>query len=475
MKKIALLLTIAIIVSIFAGAFPISASASAGALIGDVDKDGGLTVSDSLLTLRAAAGLYEYDEEEKDVLDVWADGEVGADDALGIMRSSLGIIGSFGRTGVALSFAPNTLAQSAGVTQTMLDRAIVSAAGSSRIAKVMQKAARGEKINFVTLGGSITYGSGASSTTRTSYAALTAEWLRNAFPQARINFHNSGIGATGSMLGVHRLERDVFRHDADLLIVEFAVNDNPDGTQETYENLIRRVVTQSPDTAVIMLFMTTEWYNDKQYEEVPVGSYYGIPMISYRDAIKPECDAGRYTFKPQLSDDGTHPNDFGYSICAGLITSYLEGVKNVYADHSTILPDVPSEPLTSERYMNAKMYWCGEGLEPTSLGSWTVDNYTSYDFVGSWVVSSGTRPMIFDFEASNISILYERRVDLSRTGKIKITVDSGGPQYLDSYFENGWGNYKALFTVMESDVSAPHKLRIARSGGEFRLMAILLS
>ena len=473
MKRIAVLLAVVMLLSAVSGAFMFSASA-AGALIGDVDKDGTLTVSDVLLTLRATAGLYNYDEGELPVLDVWNDGDVGIDDALGIMRSSMGMIGSFGKTGVKLSFTPNAAAQAATVTQAMLDRAIVSTDGTSRFAKVMQKAARGEKISVVTLGGSITHGSGASTESK-RYANIVAQWWRDAFPQTTVKFHNSGIGATGSMLGVHRLDRDVYAHDPDVLVVEFAVNDTNSGTQESYENLIRRVVTQSPDTAIIMLFMTTEWFDDKQAEEVPVGRAYGIPMISYRDAIKPEVQSGKYTFKPQLSTDGTHPNDFGYAIVGNLITSYLDGVKAVYADYNTIIPEIPAQPMTSEKYMNAKMYWCNEGIEPTSLGSWTKDNYAFYDFVGSWSCTKGRTPLIFEVEAQNVKILYERSILTDKSGVIQMRVDSTLVGTVNSYFENGWGDYQTIADVYDGSEVKTHKLRFTLMSGAFRIAAILLS
>ena len=474
MKFTAFLLAVVMIAAIFTGTLPFSAAAVSGSLIGDIDGDGALTVSDSLLALRAMNGLYAYNEGDLPVFDVWNDGAIGVDDALGIMRSSMGMIGSFGRTGVQLSFTPNAAATAATVTQAMLNRAIVSTDGTSRVAKVMQKAARGEKISVVTLGGSITHGSGAS-TENKRYANIVANWWRSAFPTTTVNFHNSGIGATGSMLGVHRLDRDVYAYKPDLLVVEFAVNDTSDGNQESYENLIRRVVTQSPDTAIIMLFMTTEWFHDKQAEEVPVGRAYGIPMISYRDAIKPECEAGRYTFKTQLSDDGTHPNDFGYAIVGNLITSYLDGVKAVYTDYSTIIPEVPAKPMTSEKYMNAKMYWCNEGLEPTSLGSWTKDTYAFYDFRGSWSSSSGRTPMVFEVDAQNVKILYEKSISTDKSGVIQMRVDSTLVGEVNSYFENGWGDYQTIADVYDGTEVKHHKLRFTRISGSFRIAAILLS
>ena len=125
MKFTAFLLAVVMIAAIFTGTLPFSAAAVSGSLIGDIDGDGALTLSDSLLALRAMNGLYAYNEGDLPVFDVGNDGAIGVDDALGIMRSSMGMIGSFGRTGVQLSFTPNAAATAATVTQAMLNRALV--------------------------------------------------------------------------------------------------------------------------------------------------------------------------------------------------------------------------------------------------------------------------------------------------------------------------------------------------------------
>ena len=198
-------------------------------------------------------------------------------------------------------------------------------------------------------------------------------------------------------------------------------------------------------------------------------------MISYRDAIKPEVQSGRYTFVNQLSDDGVHPNDFGYAIVGNLITSYLDGVKNVYADYSTIIPEVPAQPMTSEKYMNAKMYWCSEGLEPTSLGSWTQDTYGFYDFRGSWYCSKGRTPLVFEVDAQNVKILYEKSISTSKSGVIQMRVDSTLVGTVNSYFENGWGDYQTIADVYDGSEVKHHKLRFTLVSGVFRIAAILLS
>lgn len=64
-------------------------------LLGDADLDDDVDVDDVNLTLRAALGLVEFDEEQIGAADVNGDGEIGLEDAILILRYVLGIIESF--------------------------------------------------------------------------------------------------------------------------------------------------------------------------------------------------------------------------------------------------------------------------------------------------------------------------------------------------------------------------------------------
>lgn len=59
---------------------------------GDVNGDGTVDVSDALLALRAAMGLYELTDEQMEFADMNGDGECGADDALVILRWAMGLM-----------------------------------------------------------------------------------------------------------------------------------------------------------------------------------------------------------------------------------------------------------------------------------------------------------------------------------------------------------------------------------------------
>lgn len=51
------------------------------------------------------------------------------------------------------------------------------------------------------------------------------DWLKQQYSNVQFTSINSGIGGTGSDLGVFRTERDVLQYHPDLVFVEFAVND----------------------------------------------------------------------------------------------------------------------------------------------------------------------------------------------------------------------------------------------------------
>lgn len=64
-------------------------------IIGDIDGDGESTVADSLLTLRASVKLEELDSEHMINADVNFDGSVDSQDALYILRKSVGLISEY--------------------------------------------------------------------------------------------------------------------------------------------------------------------------------------------------------------------------------------------------------------------------------------------------------------------------------------------------------------------------------------------
>ena len=112
------------------------------------------------------------------------------------------------------------------LTPAMIARSRYNEGNKVRLAKVIKKLQANEEVTVAYIGGSITEGYSAGDDL--CYAKLTTNWLQEKFPNAKINYVNAGIGATGSYLGVYRVEKDVLAYNPDLVFVEFYVNDNGD-------------------------------------------------------------------------------------------------------------------------------------------------------------------------------------------------------------------------------------------------------
>lgn len=474
MKYTAAMLIIALLISLISGALTVQTLAAGEALIGDIDKDGGITVSDSLLTMRAAAGLNEYSAGDVPVYDVTGDSAVGADDAVGIMRCALDMTGGFGYDGVEVTYAPNTVAKKHGVTQAIFDNTVVSGGSTARLARVMERAAKGETINVVTLGGSITYGLYAS-TSQKCWAYLTYKWWNENFPKAKVNYHNVGISGTSSILGVHRMGDDVIAKNPDLVIVEFSVNDTMED-YPYYEGIVRNVLTKCPDAAVIMFFTVCESGWTMQNTEIPIGNHYGVPMISGANAVNGLLAAHAMTWS-EFGTDDAHPTDKGHEIYASLIRSYLDSVKKKYTKLSKVVPAVP-EALYGERYKNAKLYM-GGSLEADSLGVWTVNkNYQTSHFnhlKGAWLVTKRGKGMSFTVTCKEINLLYMMWKTDTNAGKIEIKVDGELVATVDGNFNDGWGDHLYYETVYKADEEAEHVVTFTGTGGNFTLAGIMLS
>ena len=87
------------------------------------------------------------------------------------------------------------------------------------------------EMNVVFIGGSITYGTGATANEK-CYASLVGNYLKKANPDKKVNIFNAGLPGTGSDLGLFRLKRDVLSHKPDMVFVEFAINDKDRGRND---------------------------------------------------------------------------------------------------------------------------------------------------------------------------------------------------------------------------------------------------
>lgn len=139
-----------------------------------------------------------------------------------------------------------------------------------------------------------------------------------------VHFIKAGVGGTPSELGIIRFERDVLRDyivEPDIVIIEFAVNDEGDETKGVfYESLIRKVLKMHCKPAVILLFSVFADDSNLQERMIPVGEYYNLPMVSIKNAVTEQFykkdGKGRVLTKNQFFYDIYHPSNAGHKIMA---------------------------------------------------------------------------------------------------------------------------------------------------------------
>lgn len=359
-------------------------------------------------------------------------------------------------------------------TEDMIRRAVVNPGNTARLADAMKRAQAGEKITIGTIGGSITQGT-AASTTDERYANRALQWWAKAFPKAQLDFVNAGIGATDSYIGVHRVDADLLSKKPDVVIVEFSVNDTDAALNlQTYDSLVRKILQAENHPAVILLFTTQEDGTSLQDTHMQIGSSYNLPMISYKNAVLPEIEAGKFTWK-DISPDNIHPNSVGHGIIGELLWCYFNSVyaKLDQIDTSDLTFTAP--PVTRDLYAK------GQLLDSKTLTPKTMQGFeqakVSNQFPNDWTTKEGGE-LTFEVTGSNIGVLYYKTVD-GKSGQYCVYVDDRLIQVLDGDFTGGWGNYAQAQQVYTSDTPSTHTVTIKQLEGtdltQFTVLGLLVS
>lgn len=351
-------------------------------------------------------------------------------------------------------------------------RALVSGGEDVRLRRLLDKAQRGEPVTVGVIGGSITQGASATKE-EWRYGNRVAAWWRERFSKADARLVNAGIGATGSDYGALRAQRDLLSHQPDLVIVEYAVNDaNTRAAAETLEGLLRQILQQPNQPAVVLLFMMDQQGHNAQEWFAKVGAHYHLPMVSYRDALWPEIEAGRLRWS-DISPDAVHPNDRGHAYAARFVTSLLESCLTNLPSAGALggLPSTP-DPLFTGLYEHTSLSEA-DALKPVSNRGWSYDPKDR-----CW--KSDQPGSVIEFEGVGTALLTMHYVVRGPMGRARVTVDEGTPRVLEGWFDQTWGGYRQTQGIAHDLKAGRHRVRFElleekhaqSSGHEFRLLGL---
>ena len=331
-------------------------------------------------------------------------------------------------------------------------RSLVSPGDTARLQRVLAKARRGESVTVAVIGGSITQGASATRPER-RYGNLVAAWWRQQFPKAKIKFVNAGIGATGSNYGALRVRRDLLDQQPDFIVVEYAVNDpNTRESAESLEGLLRQILAAPGQPAVLLLFTMHHDGGNAQEWQSKLGRHYRLPMISFRDALWPEIQAGRLKWQ-DVEADIVHPNDRGHAYAARFITAFLSNILQLLPAESrpaTVAEPLPA-PLIGDLFEHVALYE-GDALKPVSNQGWTYspqDHLWKTDKPGS----------VIEFEVEGTVVLAMHWVIRGPMGRARVAVDGGPSKELEGWFDQTWGGYHQSNEIARGLAPGKHRVR----------------
>lgn len=338
------------------------------------------------------------------------------------------------------------------VSEKIIENSLVKMGNTSKLKEALKK----EKIKIAFLGGSITQGFNSTEYEK-CYAHRTYLWFKNKFNKSEVEYINAGIGATGSIIGVHRVYEQVIEKNPDIVFVDASVNDkNTENEKISYESLVRKFLKLDNEPAIIELFMTDNKGNNVQEQQVKIGERYNIPMISFRDAIYPEILEGRLKWTDILTDE-VHPNDYGHFIISTLITSFVEkALKENSINEKLVL----KEPIFGDDFIEGTIK-NSTNIEVEESEGFLIDTYGFQNFKYGWKFNSLAKKtsLLVETKCKNIFLLYKKTIN-EKAGKIKVTVDNEKEIILDTFFENGWGDYSATEILVKSKESFTHEIKI---------------
>ena len=366
----------------------------------------------------------------------------------------------------------------------MIERSLLRPGNTRRLKKAIQKAKNGDKVVIAYIGGSITQGAGAKPIDKKSYAYISYRAFCDAFTEdggANVQFVKAGVGGTPSELGVIRYEKEVTDYGAiepDIVIIEFAVNDEGDETKGVcFESLVRKAANSPNAPAVILNFAV--FMNEQNLEDrlVPIGEHYDLPMVSVKAAVVPQFGQDTVITKRQYFYDIYHPSNDGHQVMADCLSYLFQQADK--SDMPEKDSDFVKEPLKGNEFENiilvdaanidsyGEVAHSGFDYEDTELQYVERDEnfFSTPEFEHGWAKAHGTKDAVFSMKikCKNIILVSKDSGD-PNFGKADVYVD-GKLALTANPLANGWNHCNPQI-ILNENISGDHEVKLVMHPGD---------
>lgn len=195
-------------------------------------------------------------------------------------------------------------------------------------ARAISKLTSGEPLTITAFGDSLTYGWMVSK----GYLDYLDEMIRSRYPESRVEILNRGVPGDTALDGYSRLKRDVARDGADLVLVQFGLNDAYTGfSPDEFESNLERIITAlkssfNPEIALLtsVYIKMPEYRRVLEYYDRITGlaERYALPAAQVHKYWEARV-AGGADFYKLVQGDGVHPTEEGYRL-------FAEGVMDLF-------------------------------------------------------------------------------------------------------------------------------------------------
>ncbi len=375
----------------------------------------------------------------------------------------------------------------------MIEKSLMQTGNNFRLKKLLEKAESGQSVTLGFIGGSITQGAGAVPINEKCYARLFYEdFVKRYMKGGECTFVKAGVGGTPSELGMIRFERDVLRDGTekpDLIVIEFAVNDEGDETQGVcYESLARKALALPWNPAVLLLFsvFSNDW--NLQDRLSPVGKRYDLPMVSVLDAVSPQFpllpSEGRVISKNQFFYDVYHPSNLGHRVMSDCLMNCVDKIKAEEMAASDINEISGTEPIIGADFERVELLDAKElsaisakySIEAVSEGSFT-DKDTELqcvefdksitltpEFPNHWHFNGtgNAEPFSVTLTCSKLLLVYKDS-DKGDFGTAEVLIDGKVVRDADPHINN-WIHCNPVIILNEKE-SARHEVQVRMKHG----------
>lgn len=365
----------------------------------------------------------------------------------------------------------------------MIDKSLMNTGNNVRLKRAFEKAEKGEDVTISFIGGSITQGAGAIPINTECYAYKTFKGFCDLTGRSyndNVHYCKAGVGGTPSELGMLRYDRDVREDEAgepDIVVVEFAVNDEGDETKGVcYDSLVRKIWNGPSKPAVILIFAVFADDFNLQDRLSPVGYAYNLPMVSTKNSVTDQfylkMGEGKLVSKSQYFYDIYHPSNTGHTIMADGIISLMKKVYDApYDEQETDINSIDAplgKTFESVRLLDRKDNDCNAKID---MGSFSdiddntqgvernLDLHQTKEFAHNFMYKgregrTDNNPFVLDIECKSLLFILKDSGEMN-AGKADVYVD-GIKKITADPREVGWNHCSPVIIVNDDTVRSHH-------------------